>query len=604
MRYGEETIEQVRQAVDLVQLIGSHVGLRKVGQTWKGLCPFHAEKTPSFTVNPDRHAYHCFGCGAGGDCFRFVMETESLSFVESLQTLAERYGVVLPAAAEEDRSGGIYRVLEEAAAYYRRSLDDPTTGRDARAYLAGRGVTGETLDRYGVGWAPASWDALSSRLGPKFGVPALLEAGLVIRRDKGDGVYDRFRGRVLVPLRLASGRVVGFGGRGLGDEEPKYLNSPETPVYRKSRFLFGLDVARTALRQSGEAVLAEGYFDVLMLSQAGVESAVATAGTALTVDQMRLLRRYVERVVLVFDGDAAGQAAAEKALRPAIQAGLRARVARLPEGDDPDTLVRHGGKDAWEHVAAHALSPMAFLAERYRDRREPGLRASASLAASADDPIAARLLIEEAAGLWSFSESALAKEVERVKSGAPSSSPRVAAANATSSSKAERAARETLRPAGPRSAKDTAARALEGSFLELLLGHPEMLEEAAATVLPEWFKNADCRRLATYLIGPERRPPSSLLGDPDVEPEVRSLASALLARTSPSPDPPRALDEGLGRLRRRALEEEHDHLMREMRQALGERADVERLRSIQERMQNTAAALRAMASEARRKERA
>jgi DNA primase len=488
VRYGEETIEQVRQAVDLVQLIGAQVALRKVGATWKGLCPFHSEKTPSFTVNPDRHAYHCFGCGAGGDCFRFVMETEQATFVESLQALAERYGVVLPAPAEEEKSGSIYRVLEEAATYFRRALEDPETGRAARAYLAGRGVTGETLDRYGVGWAPPGWDALTSRLSPKFGAAALLEAGLVIQREKGEGVYDRFRGRVLVPLRLASGRVVGFGGRALGDEEPKYLNSPETPVYRKSRFLFGLDLARAALRANGEAVLCEGYFDVLMLAQAGVEESVATAGTALTIDQCRLLRRYVERVVLVFDGDAAGQAAAEKALRPAIQAGLHARVARLPEREDPDSLVQKGGREAWLAVAADALSPMAFLFERYRDRREPGLRAAAALAASADDPIAVRLAVEEAARLWSFDERALGKEVERLKSGTSTGSRTTTSGRAaTTAPRAGGAPAAAATRTGPRTPRETAARALEGGFLELLLGHPELLDVAAQAVSPEWF---------------------------------------------------------------------------------------------------------------------
>ncbi len=508
--------------------------------------------------------------------------------------------MILPAAAEEEKSGSIYRVLEEAATYFRRALEDPETGRQARAYLAQRGVTGETLDRYGVGWAPPGWDALTTRLVPRFGAEAMLEAGLVIRREKGEGVYDRFRGRVLVPLRLASGRVVGFGGRALGDEEPKYLNSPETPVYRKSRFLFGLDQARTALRTTGEAVLCEGYFDVLMLAQAGVEESVAGAGTALTLEQCRLLRRYVERVVLVYDGDAAGQSAAEKALRPAMQAGLTARVARLPEGEDPDSLVQKGGREAWARISAQALSPMAFLAERHRDSREQGLRAAAALAAVAEDPIAARLAIEEASRVWSFDERALGKEVERIKSGAPRAAQAPKGAVAGTNAVLAGAAKKV----GPRTPRETAARSLEGGFLELLLAHPELLDEAAGSVSPVWFKNADCRRLVEYLFGSERRSPNALLGDPDLEPEVRSLLSALLARTSPSPDPPRALGEGTGRLRKRALEEERDALLAEMREALGARADEEQLRTLQQRMQDTAAALRAIASEAWRKERA
>jgi len=242
VRFSEETIEQVRQAVDLVELIGGQVALRKAGHAWKGLCPFHDEKTPSFTVNPDRQAYHCFGCGAGGDAFRFVMETDRLPFVEAVESLAERYGVTLPKAQEEDRAGRLHRALEEAQVFYRRALEDPETGRAARAYLAGRGLSQQVLEDYGVGYAPAGWDALTSRLTNSVGLAALLDAGLVIRREKGEGAYDRFRDRVLVPLRLPSGKVVGFGGRGMGDETPKYLNSPETAVYRKGKFLFGLVV--------------------------------------------------------------------------------------------------------------------------------------------------------------------------------------------------------------------------------------------------------------------------------------------------------------------------------------------------------------------------
>ncbi|MEO6462302.1 MAG: DNA primase, partial [Candidatus Eisenbacteria bacterium] len=359
MRYGEETIERIREAAGLIELIGTGVALRKVGQTWKGLCPFHQEKTPSFTVNPERQAYHCFGCGAGGDCFRYVMETEKLSFVEAVQALAERFGVALPQPAEEEQHGRVYLALEEAATFYRRALEDPEAGRAAREYLAARGLAGATLEAYGVGLAPAGWDQLAQRLGPRFGAATLQEAGLVIRRERGEGHYDRFRGRVVVPLRLPSGRVVGFGGRGLGDEEPKYLNSPETAVYRKGRFLFGLDRARAAVRARERAVLVEGYFDVLALAQAGVEEAVATCGTALTPEQCRLVRRTAPAILLVFDGDAAGQAAAEKALLPCVQAGLVARVAILPAGEDPDTLVRGtDGRAAFDRVAEEAGTPI------------------------------------------------------------------------------------------------------------------------------------------------------------------------------------------------------------------------------------------------------
>ena len=591
MRFSEETIEQVRQAVDLVELIGGQVALRKAGQTWKGLCPFHDEKTPSFTVNPDRQAYHCFGCGAGGDAFRFVMETDRLPFVEAVESLAERYGVTLPKAKEEDQAGRIHRALEEAQTFYRRALLDPETGKAARAYLAGRGLSDGILEEYGVGYAPAGWDALSSRLTNQVGMAALLDAGLVIRREKGEGAYDRFRDRVLVPLRLPSGRVVGFGGRTMGEETPKYLNSPETAVYRKGKFLFGLDRARVAFKQTGEAVLVEGYFDVLALAQAGVDEAIGTSGTALTLDQLKLLKRYVPRVLLVFDGDAAGQAAAEKALVPATQAGLAARVAVLPSGDDPDTLVRAGGKAAWDEATGRAKSPVAFLASRHANDREEALRACARLAAAAADPISARLIVEEAARALSFDEGTLGREVERMKAGVrPRFEP-------------PKAPKPAVVPARPRRATDLAdearTRAMETGFLEVLVAHPELLVEAQGKLAPEWFRDPACAALAHALIGPPAGDPNAVLADPELAPEVRALLSALLAAATPVKEPQVALADGIDRFTRRVLEDEQRALQDELRQASG---DAERVRQVSERIQRTAGALRALAPSARRKE--
>jgi len=590
VRFSEDTIEQVRQAVDLVELIGGHVSLRKAGQAWKGLCPFHEEKTPSFTVNPERQAYHCFGCGAGGDAFRFVMETDRLPFVEAVESLAERYGVTLPKAQEEDRAGRLHRALEEAQVFYRRALEDPETGRAARAYLAGRGLSPAVLEEYGVGYAPGGWDALSSRLTNSVGLAALLDAGLVIRREKGEGAYDRFRDRVLVPLRLPSGKVVGFGGRGMGDETPKYLNSPETAVYRKGKFLFGLDRARAAFKAAGEAVLVEGYFDVLALAQAGVGEAIGTSGTALTLDQCKLLKRYVPKVLLVFDGDAAGQAAAEKALVPATAAGLVTRVAVLPAGEDPDTLVRTGGRAAWDEVAAQASSPVGFLAARHHGDREEALRACARLAAAADDPITARLLIEEAARALVFDEGALGREVERMKAGAR---PQFAEPK-------PKAPASAVPPR--RAAVDPHARAMEAGFLEVLVAHPELLVDAQGRLNAEWFRDPVCRALATLLLGPPARDPAAVLADPELAPEVRALLSGLLAKALPVRAPQAALAEGIDSFTRRVLEDERRSLQEELRHALGTPGEEARVQTITERMQETARASRALAPGARRKE--
>jgi DNA primase len=421
-------------------------------------------------------------------------------------------------------------------------------------------------------------------------MPALLDAGLVVRREKGEGAYDRFRDRGLVPLRLPSGRVVGFGGRTMGDETPKYLNSPETAVYRKGKFLFGLDRARAAFKSTGEAVLVEGYFDVLALAQAGVTEAICSSGTALTLDQCRLLKRYVPRVLLVFDGDAAGQTAAEKALVPATQAGLATRVVVLPEGEDPDTLVRRGGRTEWDRVVERAQSPVGFLAARHQGDREEALRACARLGAAAEDPITARLLVEEAARLLAFDEGTLGREVERMKAGGK---PRF-----------EKPAPPKPAPvrAAPRRATDLAdearTRALESGFLELLVAHPELLGEAQGRFDPAWLRDPVCAALAFALFGPPARDPGAVLADPELAPEVRALLSALLAVATPKRAPKEALAEGIDRFTRRVLEEEHRALRDEAAQAKDEATRAR----IFESLQRNAAAVRALAPAARRKE--
>jgi DNA primase len=597
VRYGEETIERIREAAGLVELIGSTVALRKVGQTWKGLCPFHQEKTPSFTVNPDRQAYHCFGCGAGGDCFRFVMETEKLSFVEAVQALADRFGVPLPKPAEEEQHGRAYQALEEAATFYRRVLEDPEAGRAARDYLAARGLSPATLEAFGVGLAPAGWDQLLSRLGPRLGTGALIEAGLVVARERGEGHYDRFRSRIVVPLRLPSGRVVGFGGRALGDEEPKYLNSPETAVYRKGRFLFGLDRARAAIREQGRAVLVEGYFDVLGLAQAGVTEAIATCGTALTGEQCRIVQRTAPAILLVFDGDTAGQAAAEKALVPCVQAGLAARVVTLPAGEDPDTLVRGRGREAFDRLVAEARSPVAFLAARHAGDREAALRACARLAAAAEDPIISGLLVEEAAAVLSFDGRALAREVEGIRRGGPRPRP-AAVAPATV---AERRA-----PLAPTPREEKVARDLETGFLKLLVAHPELLGEAAAQVDPSWFRVPSTRAVAEALLGEARRDPREMLADPTLEPSLRERLSEILTSAGAVDQAEETYGEWVTKLKGRAIDRHRAELQREIARVSRIPGAEDELKRLMMEMQDPAAALRDLrrSSEARRKERA
>jgi DNA primase len=355
-RIPEETLQTIRDRTDLVDLVGRHVALKKAGRSYKGLCPFHHEKTPSFTVNPERGIYHCFGCGVSGNAFEFLMKLEGLTFPEAARALAAGCGVEVPESGQGD-GGLVERVLAANAAaqrFYQRALAGDA-GRAARDYLARRGLDAESIERFGIGYAPPGWEELSGEL-RRAGVPAAVaeRAGLVRERASG-GHYDLLRDRVTFPIQDARGRVVAFGGRALAaDQEPKYLNSPESPVFRKREGFYGFPFALEAIRRGDRVVVCEGYFDRIALHRAGVEEAVATCGTALSEDHARGLRRRARHVVLLFDGDEAGRRAALRALETLLPAGLRVRAAALPAGDDPDSLLAREGAEALRAVVERA----------------------------------------------------------------------------------------------------------------------------------------------------------------------------------------------------------------------------------------------------------
>jgi DNA primase len=358
-RIPDETLQAIRDRVDLVGLVGRHVALKKAGRSFKGLCPFHHEKTPSFTVNPDRGIFHCFGCGESGNAFAFLTRIEGLSFPEAVRALAAECGVAIPetAAARGDGAGAIERLLEANAVAQRlyRSALLGEAGEAARAYLAERGLGAAEIDQFGVGFAPDGWEELAREL-RRAGVPAAVgvRAGLLRERPSG-GHYDLLRGRVIFPIQDARGRVVAFGGRALAaGQEPKYLNSPESPLFRKREAFYGLPHALEGIRRRERVVVVEGYFDRIALHRAGIEEALATCGTALSEDHGRALLRRARQVVLLFDGDAAGRRAALRALELLLPVGLRVRAAALPSGDDPDTLLAREGPDALRAVVEEA----------------------------------------------------------------------------------------------------------------------------------------------------------------------------------------------------------------------------------------------------------
>lgn len=371
MSISEETIQAVRARCDIVAVVSRYVTLQKRGRSYVGLCPFHAEKTGSFNVLPERQLWHCFGCNQGGDAISFLRRIDGLSFVEAVERLAAQCGI----AIERDQAGTerrsqrqqILELNEAAARFYTQQIERAPA---AQEFLKRRGLSPESVAALGVGYAPAGWDTLSSAL-LRRGTPGeLLEkAGLSLPRDSG-GYYDRFRDRVMFPIRSVDGKVIAFGGRALGDVQPKYLNSPETPVFDKSRTLYGLDRAWRAIQAAGVAIVVEGYMDAAMVQQHGVLNVVATLGTALGENHLHLLQRYAPRVVLSYDGDAAGAAAAERSLALFENSELDGRILVLPAGKDPDEFVRESGVEAFRQAVDAALPLVEFQIRRLTERTE------------------------------------------------------------------------------------------------------------------------------------------------------------------------------------------------------------------------------------------
>ncbi|HSD28305.1 MAG TPA: DNA primase, partial [Vicinamibacteria bacterium] len=383
MAFPDSFVEEVRRVADIVRVIGEHVALKKMGTSWKGLCPFHQEKTPSFNVRQEPAVFHCFGCGEGGDVFKFLMLRERVSFPEAVETLARRFGVPVPEGRFEpgpDRKEReeMLALMEAAAQHFTRTFW-AAPGTKAREYLLGRDFRKETLEKIRAGAARDAWDDLLGALRGKFSPALILKAGLVLERQGKEGHYDRFRNRVVFPIVNESGKVVAFGARSLDGSEPKYLNSPETPVYSKSRVLYGLNWARDAVARERRAVLMEGYLDVARAIERGVAEAVATCGTALTPQHARLLHRFAETAVLNFDQDEAGQKAARRSLEVLLEEGIRVRVVELPEGHDPDTYLKAEGAEAYRkrlHEAPEAVEWLMRRAETAGELSSPAGKAA------------------------------------------------------------------------------------------------------------------------------------------------------------------------------------------------------------------------------------
>ena len=393
-------IQELLSRADVVDIVGRYVQLKKGGANFMGLCPFHGEKSPSFSVSPAKQFYHCFGCGKNGNAIGFLMDHAGMSFVEAVKDLAQQYGMLVPeeegtpqdrarAAEQRQKQSTLNDVLEKAGDAFRKYLKDSPRAVD---YFKGRGVSGEVAKQFGLGYAPEGWRSLASTF-PHYDDPLLVESGLVILNDEDPNEqkrYDRFRDRVMFPIRNVKGECIGFGGRVLGDDKPKYLNSPETPVFSKGRELYGLFEARSSLRDMGYALVTEGYMDVVALAQLGFPNAVATLGTACTNDHVQKLFRFTDAVVFSFDGDTAGRRAARKALDAALPFASDVRNVKflfLPAEHDPDSFIRENGKDAFLRYVSEAVPLSRFLIDAARDGCDLNTIEGRSLLASNAKPL-------------------------------------------------------------------------------------------------------------------------------------------------------------------------------------------------------------------------
>jgi DNA primase len=380
--------EKVKQQADIVRVIGEYVRLKKSGQNFTGLCPFHAEKSPSFAVHPVKQIYHCFGCGVGGDVFKFVMEVDKVAFPEAIRVVAEKCGIAIPrpkASSPEERKENQQRTLlvemhREAQTFFVQQLGGTLEGKAARAYLEDRGLDKDAIARFGIGYAPSGGDALLRFLKSKYKEPQLMESGLISKdQSGGTRMYDRFRRRITFPIANDGGKIVAFGARALGDDQPKYLNSPETPIYSKSNVLYHLDRAKEALRRSDFAVLVEGYMDAIAVARAGISNVVASCGTSLAEPQIKLLSRFTKRVIVNYDPDTAGQIATERSISLLLENDFEVRVLALPamnltRGDgtkysknaDPDLYIRGMGVEAYTKLLKDAPPYVDYLIGRAR----------------------------------------------------------------------------------------------------------------------------------------------------------------------------------------------------------------------------------------------
>jgi len=559
----EDAIREIRERASITEIVSDVVAIKRRGRSATGLCPFHTEKTPSFTVSEERGFYHCFGCGEHGDVFSFVMKTQSLPFPEAVRVVAQRFGLPVPteASGPRQRTEPLIAVNQAAAAWFRAQLQGPQGAR-CRKYVEERGITAASIERYGLGYAPGSGDALARQLrADGQSIDDALTAGLVGRSQDGR-LYDRFRDRLMFPISDLAGRTIAFGGRVLpgapasDNPPPKYLNSPESPLFKKGQTVYGLALARDAIRARDRVVVVEGYLDVIAVAQAGIGEVVAPLGTALTVDQLRVLRRFTEAVIACFDGDEAGRRAAARSFPTFVEAGLWGRGVFLPAGDDPDTFVRSRGGDA----LARELERAVPLVDAYVD----------SLAGTRLDAVGRR--------------ADAAKEVARVLRGVDNPFERdvLARLAADRLGVREQMLRGEVTPAAaPPAAARTSAPSVEQQLVELMALEPRLAEQVGASGVIAEFEEPTWRALAESMVaGAATDDPAAV-----IERLPRDLRDRVVRRLldTEQDDRERALADLIGAIRARRSGRTRGALIEALRAAEA-RGDVAAARAAQEEL--------------------
>jgi DNA primase len=574
--FSSATLEQIRAASDIVDVIGSYVPLKRAGANFVALCPFHKEKTPSFNVNPHRQIFHCFGCHKGGDVFEFVKEYENIDFPEAVRRLADRAKIPL----EFEKNPGeqqsrhikerLLQVHEQIAQRWQSALTNEACGQIARDYLARRGVAAEAVKLFRLGYAPELWDDTVNWAKSKGHELALVEqAGLILRKQDGDSYYDRFRGRLMFPICDEQGRVIGFSGRILtGDEKTaKYVNSPETPIFTKSKVFFGLDKSKRAVLEAGSAIVCEGQLDLIACFMADVQNVVAPQGTAFTADHARILKRYAEEVVLCFDSDEAGQNATVRALDHLLASGLAVRVAVVPAPHDPDSFIKASGGPAFKQLIDHApgffdyyLNRLCATNEVTTDKGRLGVLHGM---AEAVHKTGNRVLIDKYAqktalrlGVTPDAVRAEFKKLSRVKVPAP----------------------EAEEPPVEESASSPRPATHEYWVLKLLLSHDDLVVWAAAHLDPGWVQHSVVRQIVAQRLAAHANQSWSSLAaflDQCEVPQMRSLITEATAEPRPIPNPSQQLSDVALRLRNQFLDRQLAALMQRANQP--ECGDAERL---------------------------